>query len=176
MLAAGQVDAIAGFSFSMFFNLRARGVPADNIGILLMSDFGLAVYGNAIMVNPDFAKANPHAVKGFVKATLKGWQDAVREPEAAVKRLMERNTIADEQVELERLKMALRDNVVTAWVLANGFGNIDKARMARSIDQIAVSYDFFARPAPDDVFTAEFLPPKTDRTIRQIEPPRRQDR
>ena len=28
------------------------------------------------MVNPDFAKANPKLVSGFVRATIKGWQDA----------------------------------------------------------------------------------------------------
>jgi NitT/TauT family transport system substrate-binding protein len=165
MLAAGQVDAITGFSFSMFFNLRARNVPADDIKIMLMSDHGLGLYGNAIIVNPDYARANPAAVRGFVRATIRGWQDTVKDPNAAIKHLMKRNEIAEEQVELDRLKMSIRDNVATPWVKANGFGGIDEARLAKSIEQIAVTYEFSAKPKQDDVFSAQFLPAKADRML-----------
>jgi len=41
MLAAGQVDAITGFSFSSFINLKDRGVPVDDIVVLLMADYGV---------------------------------------------------------------------------------------------------------------------------------------
>ena len=56
MLAAGQVDAITGFSFSSFINLKDRGVPVDDITVLLMADYGVNLYGNAIFVNPKFAQ------------------------------------------------------------------------------------------------------------------------
>src|SRR5258705_5164012 len=52
MLAAGQVDAITGFSFSSFINLKDKGVPVDDIVVLLMADYGVNLYGNAIIVNP----------------------------------------------------------------------------------------------------------------------------
>jgi NitT/TauT family transport system substrate-binding protein len=165
MLAAGQVDAITGFSFSMFFNLRAKDVPANDIRIMLMSDYGLGLYGNVVMVEPAFAKANPALVKGFVKATIKGWQDTVKDPEAAIKSLMKRNQIAEEKVELDRLKMSIRDNVLTPWVKANGFGGIDEARLAKSIEQVAVTYDFTAKPKAGDVFTSEYLPAKAERML-----------
>jgi NitT/TauT family transport system substrate-binding protein len=165
MLAAGQVDAITGFSFSMFFNLRAKDVPANDIRIMLMSDYRLGLYGNVVMVEPAFAKANPALVKGFVKATIKGWQDTVKDPEAAIKSLMKRNQIAEEKVELDRLKMSIRDNVLTPWVKANGFGGIDEARLAKSIEQVAVTYDFTAKPKAGDVFTSEYLPAKAERML-----------
>ena len=66
MLVAGKVDAITGFSFSSFLNLKSNGVPAEDIRVFLMSDYGLDLYGNAIMVNPEFAAENPAAVAGFV--------------------------------------------------------------------------------------------------------------
>ena len=37
MLAQGEVDAVFGFSMSSFINLKSRGVPADDIVVLLMS-------------------------------------------------------------------------------------------------------------------------------------------
>ena len=72
MLADGKVDAITGFSFSSFFNLMRKGIKPKDIKVMLMADHGLVLYGNAIMVNPDYAKANPKVVAGFVRATIKG--------------------------------------------------------------------------------------------------------
>jgi NitT/TauT family transport system substrate-binding protein len=166
MLAQGKVHAITGFSFSSFMNLKAVGVPGDEIVVMQMRDFGLELYGNAVMVNPDFAKANPKLVSGFVRATIKGWQDAAKDPEGAVKSLIKRNATANEAVEVERLRLALRGNVVTKEVAQNGFGSVDMARLARSIDQIAISYQFTNRPRPTEIFTEEYLPPKAERQIR----------
>lgn len=165
MLADGKVDAITGFSFSMYFNLLQRNLKPADIKVMLMSDHGLVLYGNAIMVNPDFAKANPKIVAGFVRATIKGVQDTIKDPEAAIKSVMKRNETADEKTELERLKMSLRDNFVTPWVKANGLGDVDMARLSKSIDQIGITYEFKAKPKAEDVFTSEFLPPAADRKL-----------
>ena len=165
MLAAGQVDAFTGFSFSSFFNLRQKGVPAEDIVVLLMSKYGLVLYGNAIMVNPDYAKAHPEVVKGFVRATIKGIIETARDPKAAIASVMKRNETADEAIELARLEMALRDNIVTAWVKANGVGDVDPARLAKSIDQVAITYDFKAKPTASDIFTGAYLPPVADRKL-----------
>ena len=165
MLASGQVDAITGFSFSSYFNLMQKGVKPEDIKVMLMADYGLVLYGNAVMVNPEFAAANPDVVAKFVRATIKGVQDTVKDPESAIDSVMKRNETADRAIELARLKMALRDNIATPWAMANGFGGVDPARLAASIDQIAVTYDFTARPKPEAVFTTEFLPPAADRML-----------
>ena len=166
MLASGKVDAITGFSFSSFLNLKAKGVPPEDIRVFLMSDHGLDLYGNAIIVNPEFAAQNPEAVRGFLRAIIKGWQDTVADPAAAVQHVLDRNLIARQPVELERLEMSIADNVRTAWVQANGFGGIDPERMASSIEQIGVTYDFSgAPPAPGEIFNSDFLPPAAARML-----------
>jgi NitT/TauT family transport system substrate-binding protein len=165
MLADGKVQAITGFSFSMHYNLLQKGLKPEDIKTLLMADYGLVLYGNAIMVNPDYAKAHPKVVAGFVRATIKGVLDTVKDPDAAIKSVMKRNDTGDEKIELDRLKMSLRDNFVTAWVKANGFGGVDMARLAKSIDQIALTYDFKNRPKAEDVFTSQYLPPAADRKL-----------
>lgn len=158
MLAQGKVDAIFGYSFSSYINLKSKGVGEDDISVILMSKNGLDLYGNVVMVNPAFAAENPDAVKGFVKATIKGFQDAVADPEAAVKYVLARNDVAREAVEIERLKMAVSENIATDWVSANGFGGVDYDRLARSIEQLAFSYDFKTEVTASDVFSSNFLP------------------
>ena len=104
MLAAGQVDAITGFSFSSYINLKDRGVPADDITVMLMADHGVNLYGNAIIVNPKFAAEKPEVVKKFLNAFLKGLKDTVKSPETAVDSVVKRNDVAKKDVELERLQ------------------------------------------------------------------------
>ena len=104
MLAAGQVDAITGFSFSSFINLKDKGVPVDDIVVMLMADYGVNLYGNAIIVNPKFAAEHPDAVKGFLRAFLKGLKDTVKSPSTAVDSVLKRNDIAKKPTELERLQ------------------------------------------------------------------------
>ena len=70
MLAQGEVDAVFGFAHSSYINLKARGVPADDIVVLLMSDYGVDLYGNAMIVSPKFAAEKPEAVKGLLRAIM----------------------------------------------------------------------------------------------------------
>lgn len=164
MLAAGQVDAITGFSFSSFINLKDKGVPVDDITVMLMADHGVNLYGNAIFVNPKFAADHPDAVKAFLRAFLKGLKETIASPATAVDSVLKRNDIAKKDTEFERLSMAIRDNIVTSEVKANGFGGIDDGRLAKAIDQIALTYKFKGdKPKPSDIFDPSYLPAAADR-------------
>lgn len=164
MLAAGQVDAITGFSFSSFINLKDKGVPVGDITVLLMADYGVNLYGNAIFVNPKFAAEHPDAVKGFLRAFVKGLKETVRSPATAVDSVLKRNDVAKKPTELERLNMAINDNIVTAEVKANGYGGVDAARFAKAIDQIGLTYKWKnAKPKLEDVFDASYLPSAAER-------------
>jgi NitT/TauT family transport system substrate-binding protein len=72
MLAAGQIDAALGFSFRLYVNLKDRGVPVDDIVLMPMANYGLKLYGNAIVVNSKFAAEKPEAVMAFLRAFLTG--------------------------------------------------------------------------------------------------------
>ena len=165
MLAAGQVDAVTGYSFSSYITLKDRGVPLDDIVVLLMADYGVDLYGNAIIVNPKFAAEQPDAVKGFLRAYLKGLKATAHNPAAVLESVVKRNEDANKATELERLRMALHDNILTAEVKQNGFGGIDAARFDKAIEQIALTYNFKTRPKASDIFDPSFLPPEADRKV-----------
>lgn len=165
MLVQKRVDAIAGFSFSSYLNLKKIGMKPSDIQVMLMADYGLKLYGNTLIVNPTFAKAHPDVVKGFVKATIKGWQYTVAHPDEAVKFVTAKNPLAKETVELERLQMCIDDNVKTPYVQKAGFGDVDYDRLSESIEQLGVSYTFKHKPTADAIFTSEFLPAVADRGL-----------
>jgi NitT/TauT family transport system substrate-binding protein len=166
MLAAAQVDAITGFSFSAYVTLKDRGVPVDDLVLMPMANYGVNLYGNAIIVNAKFAAEKPEAVRGFLRAVLKGLTDSVRDPGRAIESVLRRNDLAKRETELERLRMAIRDNIVTAEVRANGYGAVDFARLQAAIDQIGQSYKFKAKQNGADMFDDSFLPPEADRRLR----------
>jgi NitT/TauT family transport system substrate-binding protein len=166
MLVQGEVDAVTGFSFSSFLNLKGAGVPEEDISVILMADHGLELYGNAVIVNPGFAEAHPEAVTGFIEATLRGLREVIADPEAGVEAVLAHNDVAREEIERERLEMALAQNLLTPAVREHGFGGVDMERLARSIDQIALTFDFDDEPpAPEEVFDPSFLPPQEERMI-----------
>jgi NitT/TauT family transport system substrate-binding protein len=166
MLAAGQVDAITGISYNSFLDLKNKGVPVNDIVVLLMADYGVTLYGNAIFVNPKFAEDHPDEVRGFLRAFVKGLKETVRAPASAINSVLERNDAAKKDTEVERLKMAIRENIVTAEVKADGYGGIDRPRFAGAIDQIAIAYKFKSgKPKPEDIFDGTYLPTSSGRKV-----------
>ena len=158
MLAEGKVDSVTGFSFSSYLNLVRLGVPEDDISTILMADHGLQLYGNAIIVNTEFAAANADTVKGFLGAVAAGWKDAIANPSAAADALVKRNPAADAALEQRRLSLAIEANVLTDNVKANGMGTIDNARFAAAIEQLSETYEYKAAPDASLYFTDAYLP------------------
>jgi NitT/TauT family transport system substrate-binding protein len=165
LLSAGQVDAVTGFSYLSAVNLRDRGVPADDLAVLRYADYGCEAYGFAVIVSPAFAAAKPEAVKGFLRAVISGTQLAIREPERAADEVVSRMDGGSRELELERLRTVISDNILTGEVQRDGIGGIDPARFERSIDQIAEDFKFKKRPLPADIFDDSFLPPLNGRLI-----------
>jgi NitT/TauT family transport system substrate-binding protein len=165
MLASGEVDAVFGFANSSFINVKSRGVPVDDIVVMLMADYGVELYGNVIMVSPRFLAERPEAVRGFLRALTKGVRDTVKDPAAGAALVIRRNDVARLDVETERLKMTLDQNVMTPWVKANGFGGVDRARWGRALDQIALTFNFKDKAKAGDCFVDTFLPGASERMM-----------
>jgi NitT/TauT family transport system substrate-binding protein len=165
ILSAGQVDAVAGFSYLSAVNLRDRGVPASDLVVLRYADYGCEAYGFAVIVNPAFAAARPDAVKGFVRAVISATHLAVRDPGRAVDAVVNLMDGASRELELERLRAVLSDNILTGEVKHHGLGGVDPARLERSIDQVGEDFKFHTRPTAADIFDAGFLPPVGGRLV-----------
>jgi NitT/TauT family transport system substrate-binding protein len=165
VLAQGQVDAILGSSLTSYIGLKSKGVAEEDITIILMAENGLDLYGDAVMVNPEFAKLHPDAVKGFVKATIRGFVDVIADPAGNIDPVHWRNYDMLKSVEAERLRLAVNDNIATGWVKANGLGGVDMERLARSIAQLGSAYGLKAGVTAQDVFTEAYLPPASERMV-----------
>ena len=158
MLAEGKVDSVTGFSFSSYLNLVRLGVPEDDISTILMADHGLKLYGNAIIVNTEFASENGSLVEGFLRATATGWKDAISNPAIATQSLIKRNPAADAKLEERRLVLAIDANVLTDFVKKNGMGKVDAGRLEEAVVQLGETYEFVNKPNSALYFTDKYLP------------------
>ena len=165
MLAKGDVDAVFGFAFSVILNLKAQGTPAEDISTILFADNGLELYGNAVLVNEDFAAENPEAVKGFLKALAKGFADAVADPAEGAAAVLKVNETLDVALETERLQMAIDMNIKTPYVEENGMGGVDMDKLAASIETLKTSMGLQGNVTAEEVFDPQYLPAKEDRML-----------
>lgn len=160
MLAAGQIDAVTALSYYAAIDLKDRGVPVSDITVMLMADYGVKIYGDSIMVSEKFARENPEAVRGFIRALSKGLKDTIAHPTRAIGSVLKRDSMLHKELELERLKMTIHDNIQTPETKAHGYGGIEPERMNEAIAQLAAAAAFKHAPKADDVFDGSFLPTK----------------
>jgi NitT/TauT family transport system substrate-binding protein len=165
MLVRGEVDVISGHYFSSLLDLMSKGVPRDDIVVMLYADHGMDFYGNALIASAAFIEENPEAVAAFNRAVVRGLKDVLADPAGAVELVAKYDPLIDQELERQRLDMAIEQNILTPYVQENGFGAIDEARMARAIDQLAAALDLATKPAVADIWTDAFLPEAADRKL-----------
>ena len=98
-----------------------------------MADHGLKIYGNAVIVNTEFAAENENTVKVFLAAVTAGWKYAINDPASAVASLVKRNPAPDVVLQKRRLMLAVKANFLTDYVKSNGMGGVDTARLDAAI-------------------------------------------
>lgn len=157
MLVTKQVQSIDQFLMGEP-SIRRAAAPAAAPKCLLLADHGLDIYANSIGVREDFLKRNPEAVRGFVRAALRGLKDALANPEEAARIQTQYLKALDPVIIVEELKI-LRRIVITGDVEAKGFGTITPDRLARTVDFINRNITVPGTPLrADQIFVDGFLP------------------
>jgi NitT/TauT family transport system substrate-binding protein len=162
MLVRGDIDFSAGWSMAVVPGLLKLGIPRDDINVMMMNEYGLDLYANAVFTTPAFAKRHPEAVRGFVKATIQSWLGAAADPGAAIAALKKAEPLSDPAIEMTRLKAAL-DFVITPRVRANAFGDVDAERLKKHIEIVTTGFHLPRKPLPQEVFDSSYLPPLAER-------------
>lgn len=164
MLKSGQVDGVFGFVNTIAFSAKLVGIDPDkDLRFISYGAHGMDLYSNAILFSRAFAKDNPKAVAGFVKALNRAIADVLANPEMGMDAVMKREPLLKRDVERERLMATLREEMSHPEIGKFGLGDIDPDRLKRSIALVVEANGLPRAPAPEEVFDRSFLPPKGDR-------------
>src|ERR1700674_2584766 len=154
-----------------FFNLHhvfARELGSD-MGFLAWKDAGVNPYGNSIIANGPWLKANRDTASKFVKITQRAFADCAKTPEPCIRALVEANgaLLYDNELLNWHLVTILMSDDVSRGV---ALGWHDDARMAADY-KLVDEYLHMERPYEvKTAYTNEFL----DKTVKMppIHPPK----
>ncbi|HEY0201683.1 MAG TPA: ABC transporter substrate-binding protein, partial [Burkholderiaceae bacterium] len=128
-------------------------------------DYGVKLYGNAIIASPKLIKENPAAVKAFLLAFTKGMKDVIANPGAAIAYVKERDGIVNTELETRRLKLAIDTVINSPDAHAEGFGQVVPSRLSLMASQVSDAFGTKTRVNPDAAWNGAFLPTKAELNI-----------
>ncbi|MBL8383036.1 MAG: ABC transporter substrate-binding protein [Burkholderiales bacterium] len=160
----GDVQVGSGFPTQLQIYNRL-GVKTEDIVTLKYADFGVDLYGNAVLASARFLGENPQAVAAVLRAINRAMKDTIADPAAAVKFVMQRNPLLNEADELEKLKLVM-EFMDTPNTRADGLGSIKKLRLDNQVDDINLAFGLKSKPSPDIIFSSAFLPRPAERRYR----------
>jgi NitT/TauT family transport system substrate-binding protein len=141
-----------------FYNLHhvfVRELGSD-MGFVAWRDVGLNPYGNSIIVNGEFLKANKPVVDKFVKVTQKAFAACVKDPKPCVQALVEANGALkydNEMQNWELVEVLMSDDVSRKVAL----GWHDDKRMADDYELVKTYVGIDKPYDVKSIYTNEFL-------------------
>jgi ABC-type nitrate/sulfonate/bicarbonate transport system substrate-binding protein len=103
-LLKGQADVMDAFVNNQPVQLKQQG---HDVSVLLPSDYGIDLYANVIFTTEEMLKTEPDLVEAFVRATTRGMQHAIQDPEGATRLTLARGKDLNPASEAESMRLAL---------------------------------------------------------------------
>lgn len=149
-LLSGEVDVTTGYIINEPNLVKEAG---QDTNIILMSDYGINIYGDVIFTTENLINNNPDLVNRFLNATLEGWQYAIENQEEATDIVLKYEVQSTKEHEYSMLK----DSIPLISDGTSFLGWMDKEQWQR-VHDILLDQDILLKSIEiNDVFTVEFL-------------------
>jgi NitT/TauT family transport system substrate-binding protein len=166
MLIKGDIDAALVFNITSYFNLVLnRQDPDKDFKWFSFGDYGLDLYSNGVMVSKKLLASNPKAVAGLVRAINKGVIAVGKDQNAGMKATLNYDNLINSEVEKRRLQYSFEKLIMSPEMKDIGVGDVKDDRMTRAIGIVVEGYQLARAPAPSEVFSRAFLPPRAEREL-----------
>ena len=107
----------------------------DSVGVIDMNDEGVAMLEDNIFCTKKFAEENPNTVKAFVYASMKGWEDAVKDPEGAAEIVFDAgSSVSEEHQNYMATEVAKLVTTDTKGNTVDDYGKMDEEAMQQTLD------------------------------------------
>ncbi len=155
LLLGGKVDAITNYIMERP-NLERKSADLGGINMFLYADHGISMLSNGILVADDYAAKNPEIVRGFVRASLRGFKYSFEHPAEAVKALLKREPTLDPEIAEAELAM-VKILVMTDAARKLGLGYADTATIQSTIDTVAKYYKLNRVPTTKELYSSQYI-------------------
>lgn len=138
-LVNGEVDGFLAYITNESITVANLGFETTN---LLFADAGLPFVAEAFIVTQDSIDNNRAALKGFLRATIRGWKDSLADPEAGAKLAVEVYG-ADLGLDINKeVQQSIAQNgllILTDETRINGLLTVSDALLAETLATLATA-------------------------------------
>jgi NitT/TauT family transport system substrate-binding protein len=147
----GELDVASAMIYNEYYMVLESGVKAEELNIINYADYGLDFPGDTLFTSRQTLEQKPDLCERMVRASLRGWQYAVENPEEAADIVLKYDKSGVQTREHQLSMMNEISKLVLLPVRPLGFTDRDSVR--RTIDTLA-GYGVIGGPVqPEDVFT-----------------------
>ncbi len=100
----GEADITSCYSNAGLIEMRQKGLK---LNLIWPSDYGVYFYSDLVVTRESLIKENPDLVARFLRATLRGWQDAVEDYEQAIPAVLKYSKDKDPQLQAAMMEAQL---------------------------------------------------------------------
>ena len=158
-LVVGQAD-FSPSTVNQFVNLRGPAKQAGNdLGEFRFIDYGMNMYGAAVLANTKTIAEHGALVRRFVKATLESIQWAAKHPQEAVDELRKSNPQLNKDRALAEFRSILEVSIPRGASAADPMqlGWVDKKKMVHTIELVRESYGLKETIDPEVIYTDAYV-------------------
>lgn len=149
-----RAEALLGGSENQPFILEQRGVQST---VFNYADHGVNTMGLAIHVHADTLKDKPKMVEGFIRATRKAFEEAEKDPAAAIAAGLKVKPDMDKDMALKQLQAGLK--LVRSKAAPNApIGTMAQADWTMTLDLMKEFQDLKTEMTASNFFTNDLLP------------------
>ncbi len=146
----GEVDSIGVYSTGGLIRAHQAG---HELNLIWPSDYGVHMYADTLITTDQLIGENPELVTRFLRATLRGWREAIEDTEAAVEITLKYAREADAELQTQMMEASLplihtgQDHI--GWM---------RAEVWQGMHDILLEQGLLDEPVDvDKVYTMEFL-------------------
>ncbi len=156
-LIAGAFDAATGFVTEYPFLARQAAKRGLKIKDLPLADYGLKVYAFGPITTDKMIQEKGEVLGKFMRASAKGFADAIRNPDEAVAALIKREPSQNREIQKEVWFIAL-STMLTPDQKRLGLFHMTEEKWKNTRDIIAKVNPKAAQVPVQELYTNEFLP------------------
>jgi NitT/TauT family transport system substrate-binding protein len=150
----GDLDVASAMIYNEYYTVLESGIDANEITIINYADYGLDFPGDVLFTSSKIAQENPDLCVRMLRASLRGWQYAIENPEEAVDIVLKYDRSGIQTRDHQLAMMREISKLVQVGIRPLGY--TDRADVRRTIDTL-FSYNVLTTSFdPDTIFTNAF--------------------
>ena len=149
---AGDLDVASAMIYNEYHVVLESGVAANDLNIIDYADYGLDFPGDTLFTTKELVEQNPDLCVRMLRASLRGWEYAVANPEEAADIVLKYD-VTGTQTREHQLSMMREVALLVKSSDIRPLGYTDRADVLRVVDTLQ-RYGVLASPVqPDEVYT-----------------------